>query len=147
MESIFSAVDNVNPTSESNRSYFLPGKYKVRLENVLIHKKRLGGNLFVVETTCLESDNPEILPGETRNWVQPMDTDAAMPRIKTFMGAAHGFCPKRNLDALSKFVTKEVCEKAVSDENPLKNKELKLECHNKKSMKTGKDFTVHLWLP
>lgn len=147
MEDNFSGVDNVKPTAESYRGYFLPGKYKVRLENVLIHSKRLGGKLFIVETEVLESNNPEILAGETRNWVQPMDVDAAMPRIKTFMGAAHGFCPKRNLDALSKFVTKEVCEQAVSNENPLKGKELKLECHNKKSIKTGKDFTVHLWLP
>ena len=76
-----------------------------------------------------------------------MEMDAAMPRIKAFMGAAHGYCPKRNLDALSKFVTKEVCEQAVSVENPLRGKELNLECHNKKSAKTGKDFTVHLWLP
>jgi hypothetical protein len=147
MEDNFSGVDSVKPAAESTRSYFLPGKYKVRLENVLIYKRRLGGKLFIVETEVLESSHPDIQPGETRNWVQPMEVDAAMPRIKTFMGAAHGFCPKRNLDALSKFVTKEVCDAAVSPENPLKGKELKLECHNKKSIKTGKDFTVHLWLP
>ncbi len=147
MEDNFPGVDSIKPASESNRSYFLPGKYKVRLENVLIHKKRLGGKLFIVETEVLESSHPDIQVGETRNWVQPMDVDPALPRIKTFMGAAHGFCPKRNLDALCEFVTKEVCEKAVSAENPLKGKELRLECHNKKSLKSGKDFTVHLWLP
>lgn len=143
----FAQVQNHSALNESRRQYFLPGKYRVRIDNVLLHKKRLGGFLFVVESTCLESSNPEVAVGEQRNWAQSMELDAAIPRIKCFLGAAHGLCPKRDLDKLNAFVTQELCDEAVSPENPLKGKELTLECFNKASQRTGKDFLVHLWLP
>lgn len=147
MSSMFSEIENTKAVSESPKNYFLPGKYKVQIDVVHIHKKLLGGHLFLVETVVLESDNPEIEKGERRNWAQPFEMVAAMPRIKCFVGAAHGYCPKRNLDGLNKFVTKAICDHAVSPENPLAGVVMNLECHNKKSMRTGKDFTVHMWLP
>jgi hypothetical protein len=147
MTSMFSEIETTKAVSEAERSYFLPGKYRVQIDVVHTHKKLVGGHLFLVETTVLESNNPEIEKGEQRNWAQPFDMVAAMPRIKCFVGAAHGYCPKRNLDGINKFVTKEICDKAVSPENPLKGVVIDLECYNKKSQRTGKDFTIHMWLP
>ena len=147
MNSVFATVENIPATPDSHRLYFLPREYKVRIDQVLVHPKRLGGHLFVVETTCLESNNPEILPGNRRNWAQSMDMEAAIPRIKCFLGAAHGFCPKRRVDQINEFITQEVCDLAVSIKNPLQGTVLNLECYNKKSLRTGKDFTIHSWSP
>lgn len=147
MVSMFSDIENTKAVAEAEKSYFLPGKYRVRIDGVLVHKKLISGHLFIVETTVLESDNPDIQRGEQRNWAQPFEMVAAMPRIKCFVGAAHGFCPRRNLDALNQFVTQDVCDRAVSPDNPLRGVVMDLECHNKKSVRTGKDFTIHMWLP
>lgn len=147
MDNIFSGIELVKVNSESQKQYFLPGKFSVRIENVFLHKKRLGGHVFVVETTVLESNNPEIQTGEARNWVQPMEMDAAMPRVKCFIGAAKGYDPKRNLDDINKIVTQTLCESVVSGEITFKGVILDLECFNRRSNKTGKSFTIHLWSP
>lgn len=147
MDNIFSGIDTVTANQDLQKQYFLPGQYRVRLENVLVHKKRLGGHIFIAETTVLESDNPEIKPGELRNWVQPLEVDAAMPRIKCFIGATQGLDPKRQIDAINKNVTQKLCESVVLNEISIKNVELRLECFNKRSIRTGKDFTLHIWGP
>ena len=139
---VFDGIENVYAEGTSSlRQYFEPGFYTVAIERVFLHEKRLGGGkLFIVETQVLESDNPNIKPGEKRNWVQSLAMPSALPRIKTFIGAALGLDPQ---DINGK-VNASICNHAVSAENPLKGKKLTLTCINKPTG-AGKQFTQHGW--
>ena len=92
---VFEGIEHVSAEGTASRNYFESGKYVVEINKVYLHEKRLGGKLFIVETTIIESNNSNISPGEQRNWVQRVDNEFALPRIKAFIGAAMGFCPRR----------------------------------------------------
>ena len=93
--SVFEGIEHVSAEGTSNKEYFQPGQYVVTIQSVFLHEKRLGGGkIFIVETTVNESDNPNIKPGEQRNWVQSLSLPSALPRIKAFIGAAFGICTK-----------------------------------------------------
>ena len=142
---IFEGIEHVFAEGISNRQYFEPGNYVVTIDTVFIHEKRLGGGkLFIVETVVTDSDNPNIKPGDKKNWVQSLSLPSALPRIKTFLGASMGLCTKSQLKEINSSVTTDVCNQAVSPKNPLKGKILKLECLDKIS-RTGKNFTQHVW--
>jgi hypothetical protein len=144
--SIFDGIEHVAAEGASSlRQYFEAGNYVVTIDSVFLYERRLGGGkLFIVETTVNESDNPNIKPGEQRNWVQSFSIPSALPRIKSFIGAAKGLCPSRQLHEINKQITLQVCEEAVSVANPLRSKRLKLLCINKIS-RLGKEFTHVQW--
>jgi hypothetical protein len=143
--SVFEGIEHVSAEGTSNRQYFEPGRYLVTIESVFLHEKRLGGGkIFIVETTINESDNPNIKPGEQRNWVQSLSIPSALPRIKAFIGAAFGMCPKTQLKIINEKVTKEICSNAISAQNPLRGVRLSLQCTAKKTQ-AGKDFTQASW--
>lgn len=142
---IFEGIEHVLAEGIANRQYFEPGNYVVTIDTVFIFEKRLGGGkLFIVETVVTESDNPNINPGDKKNWVQSLSLPSALPRIKTFLGASMGLCTKSQLKEINSSVTTDVCNEAISPKNPLKGKILKLECIDKIS-RNGKKFTQHLW--
>jgi hypothetical protein len=143
--SIFDGIERVDAEGAFSRRYFEQGNYVVTIQSVYLFEKRLGGGkLFIVETTIDESDNPNIKVGEQRNWVQSFALPSALPRIKTFIGAAIGICPQRQLKQINEKVTKEICEGVVSVNNPLHGKKVKLLCTSKTTQK-GKDFVQHAW--
>ncbi len=143
---IFDGIEHVAAEgTSSSRQYFEPGNYLVTIDSVFIHERRLGGGkLFIVETTIDESDNPNIKAGAQRNWVQSFALPSALPRIKSFIGAARGLCPKRQLKEINEQVTSAVCNQSIGPENPLRGKQLKLRCMNKLT-RSGKEFTQHNW--
>ena len=142
---VFDGIEHVEAEGTSARQYFEPGIYSVAINSVFLHNRRLGGGpLFVVETTVLESNNPSIRPGDRCNWVQSFALPSALPRIKTFIGAALGFCPKRQDKEINAQVTAEVCNEVVSSPNPLRGKRLALSCVSKIT-RAGKDFVQHSW--
>ena len=141
----FTGIEHVSAEGTSGRQYFEAGKYIVEIESVFLHEKRLGGGkLFIVETTVRESDNETIEVGEQRNWVQSLALPSALPRIKAFIGAAMGYCPRRQLRELNEKITSVICNEAVNEENPLRGRQLSLECIAKKTQ-AGKDFTQAIW--
>ena len=143
--SIFDGIERVAAEGMSNRSYFEPGKYIVTIERVFIHEKRLGGGkLFIVETTVKESDNPNIKPGEQRNWVQSFALPSALPRIKAFIGATMGYCPSHQLNEINKRIGIKQCEEVINQSNPIKGKTLKLICISKIT-RSGKNFNQVQW--
>jgi hypothetical protein len=142
---IFDGIEHVAAEGASLRQYFSPGNYKVTIDSVFLHEKRLGGGkLFIVETTVDDSDNPLIKAGEHRNWVQSFSIPTALPRVKSFIGAAHGLCPQRQLADINSKITPAICNEAVSCENPLRGKKLKLTCIGK-TTRAGKEFVQHVW--
>jgi len=143
---VFDGIEHVAAEgTTSSRQYFEPGLYKVTIDSVFLYERRLGGGkLFIVETTVNESDNANTKPGEQRNWVQSFALPSALPRIKSFIGAASGLCPKRDLKELNNKVTVEVCNQAIGPENPLRGRQLRLRCIAKTSSK-GKEFVQHNW--
>jgi hypothetical protein len=142
---VFDGIEHVAAEGGSLRRYFEEGNYVVTIESVYLFEKRLGGGkLFIVETTVDESDNPNIKPGEQRNWVQSFAIPSALPRIKSFIGAAMGLCPHRQLKEINNQVTATVCDSVVSIENPLRNRKVKLACVGKTTSK-GKEFVQHIW--
>lgn len=140
--SVFEGIEHVSAEGTSNRQYFEEGQYLVTVESVYIHEKRFGGGkLFIVETTVDESNNPNIKPGEQRNWVQLVSL-YSLPRIKAFIGSALGLTNAREINAR---IDKDVCHDVVeAKKNPLKGKQLALDCVNKKT-EAGKEFTKATW--
>ncbi len=142
---IFDGIEHVAAEGTSSRQYFSQGNYLVTIDSVFLHEKRLGGGkLFIVETTIDESDNPLIKAGEHRNWVQSFTLPSALPRIKAFIGIAMGLCTRRQLKEINDTVTAAACNQAVSPENPLRGKKLRLTCIGKTTGK-GKEFVQHVW--
>ncbi len=142
---IFDGIEHVAAEGTFARRYFEPGIYSVAINSVFLHNRRLGGGpIFVVETSVLESNNPRIRPGDRCNWAQSFALPSALPRIKTFIGAALGLCPKRQANDINSQVTAEVCTEVVSVSNPLCGKRLTLSCVNKIT-RAGKDFVQHSW--
>jgi hypothetical protein len=143
--SIFDGIERVDAEGASSRQYFEQGNYIVTIQSVYLFEKRLGGGkLFIVETIVDESDNPNIKVGEQRNWVQSFALPSALARIKTFIGAAYGLCPSRQLQEINRQVTMQTCEDVVGPKNPLCGKRLRLTCTSKIS-RTGKEFTTAQW--
>ncbi len=142
---IFDGIEHVAAEGTSSRQYFEAGTYIVTIDSVFLHEKRLGGGkIFIVETTINESDNPNIKPGDKRNWAQSFSLPSALPRIKSFIGAAIGLCPKRQLKEINAKVTATVCDKSVGETNPLRGKKLSLSC-TAKTTRAGKEFIQHMW--
>lgn len=141
----FEGIEHVSAEGATSHRYFEPGNFVVEIERVLLHKKRIGGyKLFIVETIIRNSDNPAICLGEQRNWVQSLNNEYALPRIKAFIGAAIGLCPLNNASELNSFVTKDFCHQVISEKNPLAKKLVALSCIPK-TTRTGKDFTHAQW--
>lgn len=142
---IFDGIEHVAAEGTSSRQYFEQGNYIVTIDSVFVYERRLGGaKLFIVETTVNESDNPNIKPGEQRNWVQSFALPSAMPRIKAFLGAAKGFCPSRQLQEINQQINLQVCEEAVNPANPFRGTRLKLIC-TKKISRSGREFNHVQW--
>ncbi len=143
--SIFDGIEHVAAEGTSNRQYFEEGNYVVEIDRVFLYEKRLsGGKLFIVETTIIESDNIKIKPGEQRNWVQSLTLPTALSRIKSFIGAAAGLCPRKKINEINSKITPSFCDKVIGPENPLKGRKLALSCINKMS-RNGKNYTQAVW--
>src|SRR5437660_12484512 len=98
--------------------YFLAGTYRVRIREVKSIKSRKNDDLFIVETDIVESNNPERKVGTSCSWVCNLKHDAALGNIKAFVVAA-AQCPEEQ-------VTEGEIELIVSNDNPLKDVELRL---------------------
>lgn len=126
--------------------YFLPGRYKVEVDKVFTMQSRKREDLFIAETTILESDNAERKPGTKCSWIVNFKHDAALGNIKGFIAACNGIDPADEA-AVNAEVTEDVCEFAVDEkENPLAGSKLDLTAVQKKT-RAGGDFTLHLWAP
>jgi len=152
---IFKGIDKAEVTGGSQ--YFLPGKYKVKVDVVkLVQSRKSLADLFVVETTVIESNNIERPSGSRASQVIKMGEVMSLPNIKKFLGAAVGVdatsasandgIEKAFSDATGRRMSIEDCaEYVVSAENPMGEIELRLECVEIET-KRGTPFTKHNWM-
>lgn len=128
--------------------YFLAGLYGVKVKRVHMITSRKKEDLFIVECVILTSNNDLRKPGTTCSWVVKMSQDAALGNIKGFMAAINGIDPNDD-GAIEEQIgddLEELCETAVSDDNPLEDENIDLEVVNIKT-REGNDFSLHKWKP
>ncbi len=87
------AKQEVRPTRSG--AYFLPGVYVVRLERIAHVKssdpRKKGAEFIVVETRIIESDNPELRPGQVATDFYDLAwPDLAAGNMAALLLAAHG---------------------------------------------------------
>lgn len=120
--------------------YFLPGTYLVRVDKVKEGVTRQKKDFFVIETTTIESSNPERPVGGQQSQMIMMEWDNALGTIKNFAsiaGDGDTSVPESEIDAAS-------IELIVSEENPLKGTVLRVTATNVETKKGG-TFTKVLW--
>ena len=124
--------------SEKQRQYFKPGAYLVDLDVVKFVTADTGVEFFAVEAQVLKSNNQEIQVGSVRSWSVSGAWKGSERDVKAFLCAASG------VDADADMSSEDV-EALTGKEQPLHGTLMQLECVNRPSTKTGKDFTKHNW--
>ena len=137
--------------------YFLPGQYTVRIEGVkTVRSQKNRKDYWIVETTILESSNPERPSNSHASQVVDIGNVMGPVNIKAFVAAASGLdatqadVNDRLIDtweelAGSRMSIEEICELCCDeDTNPLGGLVMPLECQNIKT-RGGGDFTKHFW--
>lgn len=126
-----------NAMSNQGGNWFKEGEYVVKVLTVkMIRSQQDSIDRFIVECEVLESSVPEIKAGSARDWVVNMRHKSSLGNIKGFMAAATD-SPEHEID-------EEVCDLAVSEENPMAGVKLGLSCRIVKKQDGG-DFTKHNW--
>ncbi len=123
--------------------YFLAGKYEVEVVRCLTMTSRKKDDLFIVEALIHATSNSARPVGTKASWIVNFKQDAALGNIKSFIAACNGI-PAHDEDRIRKEVTDDVCEYAVSDDNPLAGTRLSLSCTEIKT-RAGTPFTLHAW--
>jgi hypothetical protein len=118
--------------------YFLPGLYVVRIDKVKVGETRKEEQFFVVETTILESDNPERRPGSSCSWMTLDRFDGFLGSVKSFVAVATDSDPDE--------VDEAGVEMLVSNANPLMGTILRVEALNIKT-RSQRDFTKVTFKP
>jgi hypothetical protein len=124
---------------------WIPASYDLEILKITTMTSRKKDDLFIVECKIIKSDCPERKAGISASWVVNLKQDAAMGNIKGFIAAANGIDPSDE-EAVNEAVTEEVCELAVSNDQPLAGNKIHLECIMIKT-RENKDFTLHRWSP
>lgn len=139
--------------------YFLPGLYKVKIDKVRVQRSAKNGkDYWIVETTILESNNPDRAVGSHCSQVVEIGHMMGPVHIKAFVCAVSGV-DAQDEDANDRVEAKwaemtdqtldfeQICE-MIADEstNPLEGLEMNLECSNVKT-RAKTDFTKHFWEP
>ena len=134
--------------------YYKDGNYIADVVKCYSQDTRKIGNMFIVESQIVWSNNPERKVGQVPSWCVVMDWDTALGHVKGFIAACNGADPSDDeavkacfTDAQGRDISVLAAEYAVSPDNPLAGTRLELEVYSSPSKKTGKDFSAHKWKP
>jgi hypothetical protein len=142
-------------------SFYEPGEYRVKIKSVkdVDSTQRPGKMYFVIETICLESDNPKIRVGGEYSQVIDLQNIMAAGNIKQFLAAASGVPPEADDDQMLQETERfwsahvgrnmsfeQICELVTSNANPLEDVVLHVSATSIKT-KAGGDFTKMKWAP
>jgi hypothetical protein len=131
---MFSKIGEVRPKIQAN--YFKPGHYLVRIDRVLGKKNRKDEDQFIVEMTVIhvynDMEGKGHKVGEECANVINFKHDMALPNVKRFCMAV--------LQRPEADITPTVCERIVSDKQPLAGVIVEVQAINTVTKK-GNDFT------
>lgn len=151
------AVEINNAKVFKSGKYFLPGRYRVKIQAVKWVKASVGTKEFVIiETEVLTSTNVEIPPGSERSQVIDMTNVMGMSNVKAFVAAVSGVdSSSTDTNVLiekywegllgSHVALADICDTICSDDNPLNGEEIDLECIETKK-RDGDPFTKYNWV-
>lgn len=136
----YNPFKGINESSKKGYGYFKPGHYELTVDYITVATNFAGIASFLVEFVVDKSDNPEIPAGTKRTWMQKLAPDTiAKPVLKAFISELCGLSPEQE-----KTMVEELCNKAISKDNPLKGTKVKVEFFMKKT-KSGGDWTEARW--
>lgn len=110
-------------------------EYLCEVARVKLVDTRNGGVLFAVEAKVLETDNPKVKVGATRNWACDPNKDAGPGNIKEFLAAVLGIDASDTAAMEASDDWDETFEGAIVEEgpdaNPLAGQKLRVTCSNR----------------
>jgi hypothetical protein len=137
--------------------FFLPGHFRVKINAVKEVLSQRGKDFTIIETTVVQSNNPDVPVGAERSQVIDMNNVMGLPNIKAFVSAVSGVDP--TLDSVNDQVEAywasqdekgvkrsfaEIVEDLIVKYNVLEGVEMDLDCIAIKTQK-GTPFTKHIW--
>ncbi len=133
-ESMFDGIED-EKSSEGGR-YFPEGIHAVMISSV---KRRKGfkGKSFIVEATLLASTNPQAAVGSDYTWLQKMEKEGALSRVKTFA--------MRATNSEENEITSAVMEQLAGNEQPLVGLLISVEGYPTQTKK-GDNITAVKWV-
>ena len=133
---MFQGIEQAQMTRGGN--WIQPGKFVLMVDymkTVMNAVKR--GEQFIAEFFVLYSTNPNQPAGSKVAWCASSWHPSAAGNIKAFFVSLLGIKPEQ--------VTQPGCDMAVSPQQPMQGKLILAEAYNKKTQKTGNDFTAVNW--
>lgn len=134
----FSGVTKARQMGGGN--WWLKGRYRAKVTKVEFRNGHRGES-FIVECEVLQSNNPEVLVGETRSQVIKMDKESALGNIGSFLCVCMSVMTGENLDNPdANEIGESDVEAAYGPDQPLVGVELDVEAIDIIT-KAGKPFT------
>lgn len=133
--------------------YFSPGRYRVRIDKCVYRSTQNSGDVFLIETTVLETNNDKDHPvGAQRTWMQgTKNKNVYMAAVKMFCIAACGLDIKSEADAEKVKVCEERCEEIMLGaitRGALNGREVWIDVVPKEKKNTpGETFNLHVFSP
>ena len=133
---MFRGIENAQMSRGGN--WIQPGKFVLMLDFLKVHINTVkNGEQFIAEFFVLYSTNPNQPAGSKVSWCASSWHPSAAGNIKAFFVSLLGIQPQQ--------VTEAGCAMAVSPQQPMQGKLVLAEAYNKKTQKTGSDFTAINW--
>lgn len=137
---MFGKLKEATPSPKT--PYFVPGKHRVRIEEVLVNVNSDGICFFIVSGTIVQSTVPEKVGTNAGQVIKITGNKCAMSNVKDFLAGAMG-ASKADKAAMES-IDGPMLEKIV-ESKALVGMVLEVECHIIKTKEKGTDFTVHNW--
>jgi len=130
--------------STQGGKYFSEGNYLCQIIESKMIETRQSGPAFVVNFKIITSDNENLKPGQEAAFFVMMNKDAALGNVNYFMGAAYSMVGEVNGEPFDpdNDLTDELCNYAISDENPFAGYYLNVYAYDVET-RNGGTFTRH----
>jgi len=139
----FAEIDNVTTQGQRN-PYLLAGLYLLQIQRTILFESREHKLFFLAELLIVESDNPERPPGMLCSWMTDMRKDMGPINVKRLLAAALDYDVES--DEANEQITSDVARFAVSDAQPLRQREIYAQASDT-TTRDNKPFLAVKWIP
>lgn len=148
----FAGMRQAQTSQQGN--YFSPGTYKVRVNKCVYRSTQNSGDVFLIETTILESSDPTSQPvGADRTWMQSTkNKQVYLAAVKALCAALVGLDLKNDAHAaLFREKVEPKCEEIMTAaivQGLLNGREITVDVSKKEKKNTpGEFFNLHTFKP